>query len=114
MIKIIWKIIIDWNLLNLFNNKWCKWSLSPLKGFLPFINLSKQTLNNSKAGKITNIKIKFIEILSFLYSVKKRNEKINPNKYDPLFPKNIFPLIFKMKKNNKVIPKVTKKKLKTL
>ena len=35
----------------------------------------EQTLNNSKPGKITNIKIKFIEILSFLYSDKKRNEK---------------------------------------
>ena len=85
-----------------------------LTGGVPCQSFSQAGLRKGLDDPRGDLMIKFIEILSFLYSVKKRNEKINPNKYDPLFPKNIFPLIFKMKKNNKVIPKVTKKKLKTL
>ena len=56
IIKDIYKIRLVFNL-NFLNNKWWKWFLSPLKGFLLFNILNMNNRNMSKPGIIKIKKI---------------------------------------------------------
>ena len=77
--------------------------MSGLKGFFPLISLNKNTLSISSPGMIITKKISSTEIIFVLLRSMIKQERINPKRVEPLFPKNNLFWKFLIKKNNKLV-----------